>query len=98
MMTRHEIESKLSAHKEELRDMGVDSLFLFGSYLKGEADGQSDLDLLVEFRDPVGLFQFFKVQHRLEEILRVDKVDLVERGALHPALRDDVLREAVGVA
>lgn len=97
-MTRQEIESKLSPHKAELRDMGVDSLFLFGSHLAGKADGQSDVDLLVEFREPVSLFQFFKVQHRLEEILRVDKVDLVERGALHPALRDDVFREAVGVA
>jgi predicted nucleotidyltransferase len=78
--------------------MGVTSLALFGSAARNESSSESDVDLLVEFDEPVGLFHFFSVQHRLEEILGVRKVDLVQRGALHPALRDRILAEAVHVA
>jgi predicted nucleotidyltransferase len=58
----------------------------------------SDIDLLVEFNRAVGVFHFFSVQYRLEEILGVPRVDLVERGAVHPALLERILGEAVNVA
>jgi predicted nucleotidyltransferase len=44
------------------------------------------------------MFHFFSVQHRLEEILGVPRVDVVERGAVHSALRERILGEAVNVA
>jgi predicted nucleotidyltransferase len=88
----------LSAHNAELRALGVASLALFGSLARDEADDRSDVDLLVAFDRPVGLFQFFRVQHYLEELLGVAKVDLVQRTALHPALRDRILEEAIDVA
>jgi predicted nucleotidyltransferase len=88
----------LSAHSAELRALGVASLALFGSLARDEADDRSDVDLLVAFDRPVGLFQFFRVQHYLEELLGVAKVDLVQRTALHPALRDRILEEAIDVA
>jgi hypothetical protein len=97
-MNRHEIGNKLASHTEELRRMGVTSLALFGSTARGESTIGSDVDLLVEFDRPVGLFHFFSVQHRLEEMLGVRKVDLVQRGALHPALREHILAEAIHVA
>ena len=97
-MTRREVIDKLAPHMAELRQMGVSSLALFGSAARDESGAGSDLDLLVEFDRSISLFHFFKVQHRLEEIFEVSKVDLVERGALHPALRDHVLAEAVDVA
>lgn len=97
-MTGQEIRSRLKAHKEELEAMGIASLALFGSMARGDAVSTSDVDFLIQFREEVGLFHFFKVQHRLEEILGVEKVDLVEHGALHPALKEAVLREAVDVA
>ena len=78
--------------------MGVTSLALFGSAARNESSIESDVDFLVEFDRPVGLFHFFSVQHRLEEILGVRKVDLVQRGALHPALREHILAEAIDVA
>jgi len=43
----------------------VRSLELFGSVARGEAGPNSDVDLLVEFDRPVGLFHFFRVQRRL---------------------------------
>ena len=96
-MNRREVIEKLSACRGELLQMRVKSLALFGSVARDEDADGSDVDLLVEFERPVGLFHFFRVQHRLEEILGVSRVDLVERGALHPALREGILEEAIDV-
>ena len=98
VVKRQAVLDLLSAHSAELRALGVASLALFGSLARDESDDKSDVDLLVAFDRPVGLFQFFRVQHYLEELLGVAKVDLVQRTALHPALRDRILEEAIDVA
>jgi predicted nucleotidyltransferase len=97
-MTIDQIKQKLAAHQAELKEMGVTSLALFGSAVRGEATTSSDVDLLVEFDRPIDLFHFFTLQHRLEEILGVDKVDLVQRGAVREALKERILAEAINVA
>lgn len=96
-MSRKEIIDKLKAHKEELRRLGVASLAVFGSAARDEAIPGSDIDLLIEFDRSVGAFHFFTVQHRLEEILEVSEIDMVQRGALHPALQDRILAEAINI-
>lgn len=73
------------------------TLDLFGSVARGEANEASDVDLLVEFVRPVGLFHFFRVQRRLEEILG-RTVDLVMRDAVKPQLRERIFAEAVRAA
>lgn len=85
---------RLRQNMTELRGIGVRSLAVFGSVARGEADATSDVDVLVEFVRPVSHFEFFDVRKRLEEILG-RRVDLVVRDALHPALRDRILEEAV---
>ena len=97
-MKREKVISILREHDAELRSMGMSSLALFGSTVRGEAREDSDIDLLVEFDRAVGLFEVFRLQHRLEELLGVSKVDLVQRGAEHPAMREDILEEAIDVA
>jgi predicted nucleotidyltransferase len=84
----------LAEHREELADMGVKSLAIFGSVARDEAGQESDVDLLVEFSRPVGLFGYVDVKERLEDILG-RKVDLGMHGGLKPRMRDWVLREAV---
>jgi len=96
-MQRREVENRLRNHREELRSLHVRSLALFGSVARGDEARESDVDLLVEFDRPVGLFHFVEVKNRLEEILGTD-VDLVSRGGLKPQLRERVLAEAVDVA
>jgi uncharacterized protein len=54
----------------------------------------SDVDILVEFNRLVGLFEFVRLKMLLEELLN-RKVDLVTPDALHPALRDRILSEAI---
>ncbi len=97
-MTRQEILDKLEANRAELRRMGVRSLSLFGSLARDEATDRSDVDFLVEFDRPIGLFHFIRVQQYLQEILGVPRVDLVMPEALHEELRDDILRDAIRAA
>ena len=93
-MTLAELRRTLQEHAEDLRALHVESLAAFGSVARGDAREDSDIDLLIEFDEPVGLFHFSRVKRRLEEILK-RRVDLVTRGALHPALRDRILGESV---
>lgn len=93
-MTRGEAIQRLAAARPELATLGVRSLDLFGSVARGEAGPTSDVDLLVDFDKPIGLFHFFRVQRRLEEILGC-KVDLVMRDAVKRQLRDRIFAEAI---
>ena len=93
-MKQNEVLKLLVLHKQELEALGVQSLAVFGSVIYGNAGPDSDVDILVEFMKPVGYFAFFEVRERLEEILGC-RVDLVTREALHPRLRDGILKEAV---
>ena len=93
-MTREEVLRQLSRHRAELEGLGVRSLDLFGSIARGDARPDSDVDLLVEFDQPVGLFHFFRVQRNLEAILG-RRVDLVMKGAIKHQLRTRILGEAV---
>jgi predicted nucleotidyltransferase len=95
-MQRDHVLKILAEHRDELRQQfGVKSLALFGSVARGEATETSDVDWLIEFERPVGLFHFFTVQHYLEDLSSVAQVDLVMPDALHAELREGILREAI---
>jgi predicted nucleotidyltransferase len=83
--------------KELEENFNVASLSLFGSVARDEASAGSDVDLLVEFSKPVGLFQFIELQQRLEELLEC-KVDLGTPRSLKPRIKEHVLQEAIRVA
>lgn len=85
----------LSARKRELgRRFKVKDIGVFGSYVRGEQKKGSDVDVLVEFVEPVGLFEFLALEDHLSELLGV-KVDLVSRKALKPHVGERVLKEVV---
>ena len=97
-MTRDEILHTLSKHRDELRrDYGVHSLALFGSAARNKTGSESDVDILVEFDKRIGLFQFIRTKQRLEDLLSVEAVDLVLRGAVIPELQEDIYGEAIDV-
>jgi predicted nucleotidyltransferase len=93
-MQRDEILRVLRDHQAELTGFGVRSLAVFGSVARDEAAADSDVDILVEFDEPVGLFEFVRLQMRLETLLG-RRVDLVTRDALRTTMRDQILNEAV---
>ncbi len=75
---------------------GVKRLGIFGSYVRGEADGESDLDILVEFERAPTLWELVRLERELGEKMGV-KVDLVMKKNLKPRVRDAVLKEVVAV-
>jgi uncharacterized protein len=87
----------INSHRTSLKKHGVKSLSVFGSVARGEATAESDIDMLVEFDQPVGLFEFIRLKQYLEE-LTGRQVDLVTPDALRPLMRADILKEAVHVA
>jgi hypothetical protein len=73
---------------------GVESLGLFGSYVRQAQRADSDFDLLVTFREPPSLLQFIELENYLSDLLGV-KVDLVTKDGLKPGIRQHVLKEVV---
>ena len=84
----------IRAHKEDLAQYNVESLALFGSAARNEAGSESDVNLLVEFNMPVGLFEFVRLQQYLEAILGFS-VDLATPDALHKSMRTQILAESI---
>lgn len=95
-MDKDEIVLTLKSHTSELEQHGVQSLALFGSVARGDFTDQSDLDILVEFNRPVGLFEFVRLKRYLEELTR-RRVDLVTPDALKPAFKRQILADLVHV-
>ena len=94
MPSRQIVIQTLVNHQEQLKRFAVSTLLLFGSVARDEAHAESDVDLLVEFEKPVGLFTFIELKEYLEEILNCS-VDLGTPQSLRPHLREVVLKEAV---
>lgn len=83
MITLEEIKDIIRAHKETLRQKyKVKELAIFGSYVRGEQGEISDIDILVEFEEPIGL-EFFSLEEYLENLLGL-KVDLVSKKGVKP--------------
>ena len=74
----------------------VKRLSLFGSTVRGEGTAKSDIDLLVEFRSPIGLIKFMELENQLSALLD-KRVDLVMKSALKPRIGRQILKEAVPV-
>lgn len=69
---------------------------VFGSYVRGVARPDSDLDVLVEFDKDANLLDLVGLSNFLEEKLRCS-VDVVTQSALREELKADILKEAVGL-
>ena len=96
-MGRNEVMQTLSQHRGELEAFGVSRLAIFGSFARGEERPDSDVDILVEFSAPVGLFEFVRVQRYLQGLLG-RSVDLATPDALRAEMRESILAEAAYVA
>jgi hypothetical protein len=97
MKTLKEITSTLETLKPTLKEQfKVKTIGVFGSYVRGEQKQKSDVDVLVEFEEPVGLFEFMDLEMYLSNLLGV-KVDLVSKKALKPHIGKRILEEVITV-
>ena len=70
----------------------VKSLGIFGSYVRGEQKKRSDLDVLVEFNEPISLLKYVALERELGERTG-KKVDLVMKKTLKPRIKEHILSE-----
>jgi predicted nucleotidyltransferase len=97
MTTLESLRTKLKSLLPSLaKRYHVASLALFGSFVRGDQNGGSDLDVLVTFSKTPGLLKFVELENALSDELGV-KVDLVMPDALKPGISRRVAAEAVAV-
>lgn len=90
-----EIKRILQKRKEDLqKKYGVKEIGVFGSFVRGQQNKRSDVDILVEFTNTPDLFDFIRLENSLRRSLG-RKVDLVRKGSIRPELRRNILSEAV---
>jgi predicted nucleotidyltransferase len=89
--------SKLRQHEAELRTLGVEHLYLFGSTVRAEARADSDIDLFFDYRKgKLGLFELMDIKEEASRILG-GKADITTRDGLHKVLRRRIEASAVQV-
>lgn len=74
----------------------VNKIGVFGSVARGDQKETSDIDMLVEFSEPIGFFKFIELEEFLSNAIG-KKVDLVTQKALKPVIKEDILKEVVYV-
>ncbi|MFL6232416.1 MAG: nucleotidyltransferase family protein [Thermoanaerobaculia bacterium] len=96
-MGRDDVLALLAAHRTDIESFGVESLRLFGSVARGEAASDSDVDLLVSFRQTPTFSGYMKLRIFLEDLLGV-RVDLITESGLREGVRPFVEKDAIRVA
>ena len=88
-----EIKNKLKKIEPLLKErFKVKRIGIFGSYVRGEQRKDSDIDILVEYIQDPGLFEFIELEDFLSRNLGV-KVDLVMKDSLKPFIGKHILKE-----
>ena len=85
----------LKEHMDEIKQYSVEQIAIFGSFTRGEAGNDSDLDILVDLQRKT-LRDYMGLKFYLEEITG-RKVDLVMKENIKPALRQSILSEVINV-
>ena len=95
-MTIDQIKRVLIQKKPSLLASGISEIGIFGSYVRGEQNDTSDVDILIDLVRPskLDLLQLLSLENDLREELGVP-VDLVIKTSLKPNMRKSVLSEVV---
>jgi predicted nucleotidyltransferase len=96
MTSREFILNAIRSHKPELAKFGIHTIGLFGSYVRGEASEDSDIDILIEFSPENESFDNLMAAYDFfEELFKDEKVELVTKKSLSPYIGPAVLNEVV---
>jgi predicted nucleotidyltransferase len=85
--------STLKSLKPKLMEQyHITRIGVFGSVIHGTQTEESDVDVLIEFSDPPGLFKFMEIEELLSDTLKIP-VDLVDAEGIKPRLKKRILSE-----
>ncbi len=74
------------------KEAGITYLALFGSHARGDQKTESDVDLLVDFKETPGLISFIRTKQKFEKVFNT-KVDLVTRNGLSKYLKPYIQKD-----
>jgi predicted nucleotidyltransferase len=96
-MKRTEAITRLRDHEAELKRLGVQHLYLFGSTARDEARDESDVDLFFDYeKGKLGVFELMDVKEAAARILG-RRTDIMTRDSIHKLLRRGIEATAVPV-
>jgi predicted nucleotidyltransferase len=96
-MERDEAISRLRQHEADLKRLGVEHLYMFGSTARGEANHDSDVDLFFDYqKGKLGVYELMDVKEYAASILG-RKTDIMTRDSLHKSLREAIEATAIRV-
>ena len=97
MMDLAEIKEVLRKNKDVIaKEFKAEIVGIFGSYARGEQKKESDVDIIVRFREGATLFDLVGLADFIEEKLGI-KADVVSERAIRPELKERILKEVVAV-
>jgi uncharacterized protein len=76
-----------------VKEIGI---FVFGSFVRGEQNETSDLDLLIDFEEPIGLIRYVGLQNYLSDKIG-ERVDQITKSGLKPRISGHILKEVIYV-
>ena len=98
MTTKENIITILKSRKPDLSRYGVQNVGLFGSYLRDEQSGKSDIDLLIDFEPGKENFDnYMAVYDMFESIFENERVEVVTKNGLSPYIGPAILKEVMYV-
>ena len=96
-MERDEAITRLQQHEADLKRLGVEHLYMFGSTARGEANNDSDVDLFFDYqKGEFGVYELMDVKEYAAGILG-RKTDIMTRDSLHKTLREAIEATAIRV-
>lgn len=94
MATKEEILKTLKSNKLKLLSFGILNVGLFGSYVRNEQSGESDIDLLIDFEPEKENYDNLMAAYDLfEEIFENEKIEVVTKNGLSPYIGPKILNE-----
>lgn len=98
MTTKEHILLSIKKHKPEFSKLGVRHIGLFGSYLRNEQSGNSDIDILVDFEpDKENYDNYMAVYDLFERLFKNESVEIVTKNGLSPYIGPKILNEVMYV-
>jgi len=93
-MNKSQIVHILESHTHELKAFGVERIGIFGSFVRGEENEQSDIDMLVAIKkERKTLVNYIKFCDFVESLFQGRKVDIVSENGLSPFIGPHIKRE-----
>jgi predicted nucleotidyltransferase len=82
---------------KHLKEFNPLKVGVFGSFARGDNKKGSDIDILVEFKNPPSLLTLIRLENELSEVLGY-KVDLVTTGAIkNKRIKDSIKKDLISI-